>query len=107
MKSVAGKINKNERKICFEIFGYDFMFDEEFNPYLLEVNTNPGLEISSPLINMLIPRMLDDAFKLTIDKIFVLNQNNSEKMKENPYKVDGYTDDENMWELLCNIIEQK
>ena len=105
MKSVAGKINKAERKICFEIFGYDFMFDENYVPYLLEVNTNPGLEISSPLIEMLIPRMIDDAFKLTIDKIFFLNNSNIEKMKEKPYKVDGYLDNENMWELLCNIID--
>ena len=105
MKSVAGKINKAERKICFEIFGYDFMFDEDYKPYLLEVNTNPGLEISSPLIEMLIPRMLDDAFKLTIDQVFFLNKSNVEKMKEKPFKVDGYSDDENMWELLCNIID--
>ena len=105
MKSVAGKINKAERKICFEIFGYDFIFDENFVPYLLEVNTNPGLEISSPLIEMLIPRMIDDAFKLTIDKVFFLSKSNLEKMKEKPYRVDGYTDDENMWELLCNIID--
>ena len=103
MKSVSGKINKSERKICFEIFGYDFMFDENYIPYLLEVNTNPGLEISSPLIEMLIPRMIDDAFKLTIDKIFYLNKTNIEKMKEQPYKVDGYNDEENMWEFLCNI----
>ena len=104
MKSVAGKINKAERKICFEIFGYDFMFDENYIPYLLEVNTNPGLEISSPLIEMLIPRMLDDAFKLTIDKIFLINQDNLENMKKNPLKVGGYDDDENMWELLGNVL---
>ena len=104
MKSVCGKINKLERKICFEIFGYDFMFDEYFNPFLLEVNTNPGLEISSPLIEMLIPRMIDDAFKITIDKVFILNKQNLDKMKENPYKVSGYDDEENMWELLGNII---
>ena len=104
MKSVCGKINKLERKICFEIFGYDFMFDEYYNPFLLEVNTNPGLEISSPLIEMLIPRMIDDAFKLTIDKVFLLNKKNLEKMKENPYKVSGYDDQENMWELLGSII---
>ena len=104
MKSVCGKINKLERKICFEIFGYDFMFDEYYNPFLLEVNTNPGLEISSPLIEMLIPRMIDDAFKITIDKVFLLNKKNLEKMKENPYKVSGYDDQENMWELLGSII---
>ena len=105
MKSVANKINKLERKICFEIFGYDFMFDENYNPFLLEVNTNPGLEISSPLIEMLIPRMIDDAFKITIDQIFILSKNNIENMKQNPYKVDNYDDNENMWELLGNILD--
>jgi len=105
MKSVCNKINKLERKICFEIFGYDFMFDEDYNPFLLEVNTNPGLEISSPLIEMLIPRMIDDAFKITIDKVFLLSKNNIEKMKENPYKVSGYDDNENKWELLGNILD--
>ena len=105
MKSVCGRINKLERKICFEIFGYDFMFDQNYNPFLLEVNTNPGLEISSPLIEMLIPRMIDDAFKLTIDKVFLINKKNLDKMKENPYKVTGYDDEENMWELVCNIID--
>ena len=105
MKSVCNKINKLERKICFEIFGYDFMFDENYNPFLLEVNTNPGLEISSPLIEMLIPRMIDDAFKITIDKIFLLSKNNLDKLKENPYKVSNYDDNENMWELLGNIID--
>ena len=104
LKSVCGKINKLERKMCFEIFGYDFMFDENYNPFLLEVNTNPGLEISSPLIEMLIPRMIDDAFKITIDKVFILNEKNVNKMKEKPYKVSGYDDNENMWELLTNII---
>ena len=105
LKSVCGKINKLERKICFEIFGYDFMFDEYYNPFLLEVNTNPGLEISSPLIEMLIPRMIDDAFKITIDKVFLLNEKNVEKMKENPYKVNGYDNNENMWEFLGNIVD--
>ena len=103
MKSVSKKVNKFDRKGCFEIFGYDFIFDENFVPYLLEVNTNPGLEISSPLMEMLIPRMIDDAFKLTIDKICLLKRENIEKIKENPYKVNGYDDKENMWELLCNI----
>ena len=104
MKCAKNKINKGDRKLCFEIFGYDFMFDIEYKPYLLEINTNPGLEISSPLIEMLIPRLIDDAFKLTIDKIFLINQDNLENMKKNPLKVGGYDDDENMWELLGNVL---
>lgn len=68
-KAVKQKINQNERTFSFEIFGYDFIMDSEFNIYLLEINTNPGLEESSPLIKILVPRMLDDALRLTIDDI--------------------------------------
>jgi hypothetical protein len=103
MKCVKHKINKSDRRLCFEIFGYDFMFDINYKPYLLEINTNPGLEISSPLIEMLIPRLIDDAFKLTIDKVFLISPNNLENMKKNPFKVGGYDDEENMWEFLGNV----
>jgi hypothetical protein len=37
---------------------------------LIEVNTNPCLEESSPLLSTLIPRMVNDALKLTVDNIF-------------------------------------
>ena len=70
MKSVKEKINVNNRNFCFEIFGYDFMMDINFNVYLLEINTNPGLEISSPWIKAIVPRMVDDALRLTIDEVF-------------------------------------
>jgi len=63
-------INKQMRKYCFEIFGYDFMVDKDYKPWLIEVNTNPCLEESSALLKQLIPRMLDDAFKLTIDVVY-------------------------------------
>ena len=64
------KINKNKRNFQFEIFGYDFMMDSDFNVFLIEINYNPGLEISSPWIQIVIPRMLDDALRLTLDKVF-------------------------------------
>ena len=68
--SVRQKINKNNRKFCMEIFGYDFMIDHMLRPWLIEVNTNPCLEESNQLLRHLIPRMLDDAFKLTLDVMF-------------------------------------
>lgn len=37
---------------------------------MIEVNTNPCLEESSALLSELIPRMIDDALKLTVDLIF-------------------------------------
>ena len=69
----------------------------------MEVNTNPGLEISSPLIEMLIYRMIDDAFKLTIDKVFISGEEAIKDMRKNPFIVSGYNDDENMWEFLGNV----
>ena len=91
------KINILSRKNCFEIFGYDFILDKNFEPFLLEINTNPGLEISSPLIEMLVPRMIDDAFRLTIDEFF---ERCDEDRKISKFKVEGYSDEENMLQYV-------
>ena len=107
MLCAKNKINLNNRNYCFEIFGYDFMMDEDKNIYLIEINTNPGLEISSDLIGELIPRMIDDALLLTVDDLLpteynkdYLNENEKYKSK---FHVDGYKDDENMWQFICDI----
>ena len=100
-------INKYHRKKCFEIFGYDFMIDNEFNPFLIEINTNPGLEISSPLINKLVPRMIDDAFRLTIDidyeTKYTKERYDADGNYLSPFHVNGYSDNENVFELIGNI----
>ena len=49
------KINK--------IFGLDFMIDDDFKMYLIEVNTNPCLETSTTLLARLIPNMVENALK--------------------------------------------
>jgi len=46
-ESTKGKLNPNNRKFCFEIFGFDFIIDQDFNTWLIEVNTNPCIEESS------------------------------------------------------------
>ena len=51
------------------------MLDEALTPWLIEVNTNPCLELSSPLLARIIPSMLENAFKypphrLAIDPFF-------------------------------------
>ena len=109
LKSVKKNININNRKGCFEIFGYDFMFDIDLNPYLIEINTNPGLEISSPLISKLVPRMIDDAFRLTIDVIFGTIYSSDRYGKDgyiSPYHVNGYSDSENMFELVVDLNQK-
>jgi hypothetical protein len=70
MYAVRKKIDPYRRKHCFEMFGYDFILDEDFNVWLIEVNTNPCIEESSELLKVLLPRCIEDMLKLTIDRCF-------------------------------------
>lgn len=96
LKATAKLLNANNRKFSFQIFGYDFMIDETGFPWLIEVNTNPCIEESSKLLQMLLPRMLDDAFRMTLDPLFYGSVSNTR------FKVNGYPDTQNMW-LNLNI----
>jgi hypothetical protein len=53
-----------------EILGYDFMMDKNAKVWLIEVNTNPCLELSSNYLAILIPSMVDNAFKISLDPLF-------------------------------------
>jgi hypothetical protein len=48
--AVRKKLDPHMRKNCFELFGYDFIVDADFNPWLIESNTNPCLEESSKIL---------------------------------------------------------
>ena len=111
-QSVKTKINGLNRNYTFEIYGFDFMLDIDFNPFLIEVNLNPGLEESSPLIKMLVPRMLDDALRLTVDKefntVYSFNgverkANESDYIYESPFPVNGYNNSENLFKFICDL----
>ena len=58
MQLVRKRLNAEERNYGFELFGYDFIIDEAFKVWLIEVNTNPCLEESSKLLKMILPRMI-------------------------------------------------
>lgn len=87
LSSVKKKLNPHKRQYCFEVFGYDFLIDNQFKVWLIECNTNPCLELSSKLLENLIPRMLDQALSLTIDKIF-----------KTPQKIEN-----SLWKYLTSI----
>jgi len=100
--STRKKLNPENRKFTFELFGYDFIIDSDFNVWLIEVNTNPCLEESSALLKCLLPRMIDDMLKLTVDVVFPpLASYQSGLKKYNP--VPGYDDNENMWYFLYDF----
>lgn len=72
--------------MSFEIFGYDFMIDENIKPFLIEINSNPCIEIiSSNIIDKIIPNMIDNAFRIVLDPIFPPPEFNPPKKITNPY----------------------
>eukprot|EP00792_Barthelona_sp_PAP020_P003820 TRINITY_DN1679_c0_g1_i1.p1 TRINITY_DN1679_c0_g1~~TRINITY_DN1679_c0_g1_i1.p1 ORF type:complete len:1614 (-),score=441.89 TRINITY_DN1679_c0_g1_i1:5-4846(-) len=48
----------------FEIFGADILFDNNLDPWLLEINTGPSLAIDCYIDEMIKARLLVDSFKI-------------------------------------------
>lgn len=65
-------INPNDRKRSFELFGYDFMIDEDFKVWLIEVNTNPCLALSSSILKYAAPLPYALNHPLSRDCVFAL-----------------------------------
>lgn len=72
MKKQAGRLNPRNNSGSFELFGFDFMIDAELKVWLIEGNTNPCLEESNSYMSRLIPRMINDTLKLTMDLVFTV-----------------------------------
>ena len=64
--SAKAKLNQKKRKNVFELFGFDFLIDEDFRTCLLEVNTNPFLGLSCEYLTELIPKMMKDLLKIFV-----------------------------------------
>lgn len=67
--SVRRKMNPNNRKNMFELFGFDFLLDEDFRLWLVEINTNPFLGTPNKYMEGLVPTMMDDLLKIVVDPI--------------------------------------
>jgi hypothetical protein len=64
--------------------------------WLIEVNTNPCIEESSQLLKVLLPRMIEDMLKLTVDKVFPKKAiKRAKKVKQSPMKKLVLTPDRN------------
>ena len=111
LQAGGSRLNANNKNKSFEIFGMDFMMDSKLKVWLIEINSNPSISTSGSLLSALIPRMLDDAFKLTIDKLFpepkslrvgdlLTSHLGSSKRRIPVYPVTNYVDDDNLWRSL-------
>jgi hypothetical protein len=46
------------------------MIDRSFKPWLIEINTNPCLDCVCPLLDRIIPYMVEQSLKLSLDLVY-------------------------------------
>ena len=56
-----------QRENSHELYGYDFMIDDEYNVYLIEVNASPALDYSTKITEKAVKEMVKDLIELVID----------------------------------------
>eukprot|EP00929_Paragymnodinium_shiwhaense_P014333 TRINITY_DN122234_c0_g1_i1.p1 TRINITY_DN122234_c0_g1~~TRINITY_DN122234_c0_g1_i1.p1 ORF type:complete len:1061 (-),score=242.85 TRINITY_DN122234_c0_g1_i1:504-3686(-) len=55
------------RDSSWELFGYDFMVDEDLNTWLIEVNSAPDISFSTSTTATLVTAMMEDMAKVVVD----------------------------------------
>ena len=63
------------------------MVDRNFKVWLIEVNTNPCLDTSCVHLARIIPAMLDNAFKIVLDPVFMHPKRHIDALHENRFEL--------------------
>ena len=54
------------KKGCFEVYGIDIMIDNNFHPWLIEINSSPACDYSTSVTESFIKRALPDILKVVL-----------------------------------------
>jgi hypothetical protein len=65
-QAVFTKMDMERRMCSLELYGYDFMIDEDFKIYLIEVNANPALDLPNPHLARMIPNVIENSLRYSI-----------------------------------------
>jgi tubulin monoglycylase TTLL3/8 len=63
----SAKNGITQRKNSHELFGYDFMVDDQLNSWLIEVNSSPAMDYSTSITEKLVKEMSEDLIKVVVD----------------------------------------
>ncbi|CAG9331951.1 unnamed protein product [Blepharisma stoltei] len=68
VKATILSVGNFGRRKSFEILGYDFMIDENLKPWLIEINSSPAMDYSTPVTELLVKQVLADLVKVVVDR---------------------------------------
>ena len=66
--ATRNNINQTDQNLAHEIYGYDFMVDTNYNVWLLEVNSSPSMEYSSPITEKYVKEGLANLADIAVEQ---------------------------------------
>jgi outer membrane biosynthesis protein TonB len=64
---MVGQDMVDNRKNSCELYGYDFMVDDQHMPYLIEVNSSPACDYSTGVTERIVKAGLEDGLKVLVE----------------------------------------
>jgi len=93
----------SNRKSSFELFGYDFMVDADYNTWLIEVNSSPDFSYSTPITKKLVKEASKSYVNIIVSEKFP-RQKSRKIRKEN--HDDEILSDDNLSDEDCELDDE-